>query len=205
MVWKTQPRRPIVDWLGLVHKASATPGGKGPIPASEFFHISTTPTTRGRKQCFPRSIPPRTVWKPQSCWLVADWLELVEPARGESCPSRQRRGPAAPEEDNVSSPDQKSFHHSTPSTARSRKRRSHGSLSPRTVCKPQHHWLIADWLGLMEPACGASCPSGQRRGPAAPGEDKVSSPDQKSFHISTTPTTRGRKQTSPRSIPPRAG
>ena len=30
--------------------------------------------------------------------MVADWLALMEPARGESCPSGQRRGPAAPEE-----------------------------------------------------------------------------------------------------------
>ena len=33
---------------------------------------------------------------------------------------------------------------------------------------------------------GESCHSGQRRGPAASGEDKVLSPDHKSFHMSTT-------------------
>ena len=38
----------------------------------------------------------------------------------------------------------------------------------------------------MEPARGESFPSGELPGPAAPGEDRVSSPDQKSFHISTT-------------------
>ena len=32
--------------------------------------------------------------------------------------------------------------------------------------------LIGDSLGLMEPARGESFPSGQRRGPAAPGEHK---------------------------------
>ena len=46
--------------------------------------------------------------------------------------------------------------------------------------------VIADWLGLMEPARGESFPSGQRRGLAAPAEDRVLSPDLKSFHISTT-------------------
>ena len=56
------------------------------------------------------------------------------------------------------------------------------------------HWVIADWLGLMEPARGESCLSGQRRGPAAPGEDKFPSPGQKSFHISTNSTTQGRKR-----------
>ena len=34
--------------------------------------------------------------------------------------------------------------------------------------------------------------------------DSVLSPDENSFHTPTTPTTRGRKQWSPRSIPPRA-
>ena len=39
------------------------------------------------------------------------------------------------------------------------------------------HWLVDDWMRLMEPARAESFPSGQRRGPAAPGEDRVSSPD----------------------------
>ena len=42
-------------------------------------------------------------------------------------------------------------------------------------------WLFADWLGLTEPARGQSCLSGRNQGPAAPGEDRVSSVDQKSF------------------------
>ena len=51
-------------------------------------------------------------------------------------------------------------------------------------------------LGLiLEPARGESLPSGQRRGPAAPGEDKVLSPDKILYHTSTTPTTRGGKRT----------
>ena len=41
--------------------------------------------------------------------------------------------------------------------------------------------MIADWLGLMEPARDENRPSGQRRGPAAPGEDKFPSPGQKSY------------------------
>ena len=127
----------------------------------------------------------------------------MEPARGESCPSGQRRGPAAPGEDNFPSPGQKSFHISTTPTTREGKRRSPGSIPLRRVWKPQPHWVIADWLGLLEPARGGRCPSGQRRGPAAPGEDKFPSPVQKPFHISTTPTTRGREGRSPGSIPPR--
>ena len=60
-------------------------------------------------------------------------------------------------------------------TARGQKRRSLGSILPYTVRKPQPHWMIADWLGLMKPACGESWPSRQRRGPAAAGEYKVPS------------------------------
>ena len=45
---------------------------------------------------------------------------------------------------------------------------------------------LADWLGFVE-----AMPSG---------EDKVSSPDQKSFHTSTTPTNRGRQRWSSGSI-----
>lgn len=46
-----------------------------------------------------------------------------------------------------------------------------------------------------------SCPSGQRRRPAAPGDDKTPSPDQQSFDTLTSTTTQGRQSTCPRSIP----
>ena len=125
------------------------------------------------------------MWKLQPKWLVADWVRLMELASGESCLSGRRRGPATHGEDMVSSTGQKPFNLSTTPTTRGRKRRSLGSMPPRKVWKLQPNWRIANWLRLMEPACGESCLSGQRRGPAAPGEDRISSPDQKSFHIST--------------------
>ena len=59
-------------------------------------------------------------------------------------------------------------------------------IPPRNVCKPQPNWLLVNVLKLKVPARGESCPSGPRRGPAEPGGDKVLSPNQKSFHISTT-------------------
>ena len=165
----------------------AAPGKDAfPSPDQKFFHVSTTPANRGRKLGFPGSIPIRTVWKPEPHWLVADWRGLVEPARGERFPSGKRRGSAAPEEDKFPPPDQKSCHVSTTPAKRGRKRRSPRSIPLRTVWKPQPHWPIVDWLGLMESARGECFPSGQRRGPAAPGEDRVLSPDHKSFHISTT-------------------
>ena len=117
------------------------------------------------------SIPLSTVWTPQPHWLAADWLMLMEQVRTKSFPLRQRRGPAAPVEDMFSSPDQKFFH--IPTTNYSNlgmKTGNHGSFPPRTVWKSQSHGLVADWLGFMEPAHGESCPSGQRRRPAAPGE-----------------------------------
>ena len=92
--------------------------------------------------------------------------------------------PAHPGGDNFPSPHYKSFHKSTTPTSRGRKRRSPGSIPPRRMWKLQSHWVIADWLGLMVPARGESCPSGQRRGPAAPGEDNFPFADQESFHIS---------------------
>ena len=88
-------------------------------------------------------------------------------------------------------------------TSWGRKRRSPGSIPPRTVWKPQPHWLVANWLGFMEPAGGESCPSGQGRGRAAHGEVKVPSPDQNpSTSMSTIPTNRGPKRSSHGSIPP---
>ena len=122
----------------------------------------------------------------------ADWLGIV------------RRG-SAPRGDMFPSPDWISFHTSTTPTTRGRKRRSPGSIQLSGVWKPQPHWLFADWLRFMEPARVGSCPSGQRRGPAAPGEDKVLPPDHKSLQISTTPTNRGRKLRSPGSLPPPRG
>ena len=78
-----------------------------------------------------------------------------------------------------------------------RKRGSPESIPPRKVLKPQPHSLIAYWLGLMEPASGEDCPSGQGRGRAAHGEVKVPSRDQKYFHISTIPTSRGPRRCDP--------
>ena len=45
------------------------------------------------------------MWKPQPYCLIADRLELTETGRGESCPSGQRQGRAAPGEDKVLSPE----------------------------------------------------------------------------------------------------
>ena len=139
---------------------------RAPSPDQKSFHISTTLTTQGRKRRPPGSIQPRTLWKSHPHWLIADWLELMESAPGESCPSGQRRGPSAPREDEVPSPDQNSFHISTSPTTRGRKQRSHRTISPRTVRKPQPHWLISVGLVLMGSARGESFLSDQRRGPA---------------------------------------
>ena len=141
------------------------------------------------------------MWKPQPHWLVANWLRFMEPARVESSPSAQRRGPAAPGEDTLPSPDQNSFHiYSTPNNPATKREIPRVDPAPPGV-GTQPHWLVADWLRLMEPARGESSPSGQRRGLAAPGEDKLPSPDQKYFHVSTTAANRGRKRRSPGSLP----
>ena len=58
--------------------------------------------------------------------------------------------PAPPGDDRVPPPDQKSLHTSRTPTTRGRKRRFPGSIPPRRVWKPQPHWVIADWLGIVE-------------------------------------------------------
>ena len=168
-------------------RGPAAPGEDNfPSPGQASFYIPANATTRGRQRRSPGSIPPRTVWKRRHHWLIADWLGILEPARGESCPLGQRLGPAAPGGDKFPSPGQQPLHISTSPTTRGRKCTSPGSIPPRKAWKPQPNLLVANWLRLMERARGESCPSGQRRGPTAPGEERVSSPNQTSFHISTT-------------------
>ena len=53
----------------------------------------------------------------------------------------------------------------------------------------------------MAPARREDCVSGQRRGPATPGEDSFPSPGQKSFNISPTLTTPSRNRNTVGSIP----
>ena len=203
-VWKPQPHVLVADWLGLMELArgeSCRSGqSRGPAaPAKDrvfsldfkSFRIHTTPTTPGRKRRSPGSIPPRTVWKPQPHWVIADWLGLKERARARVAPLANVEVPphmgrlwSYPRIRNPSV-----SLHLTPITW-GRKRGSPGSILPRTVWKPLPHWLVADWLGLMEPADGEGFLSVQVRGCAAHGEVKVPSPDQKFFHISTIPTNR---------------
>ena len=130
-------------------------------------------------------------------------LRFMEPARGEICPAGKHRGRTAPEEDKFPSPGRTSFHISTTPTTRECKRRSLGSIPPRIVWKSQPNWIYVNWLKLMEPSRGEICPAGQHRGRAAAEEDEFPSPVRTSFHISTTPTTRGCKLRTPGSIPPR--
>ena len=126
-VWKPPPRWLIGDWLGFVEQAP--PGeGKGPSSDPKSLHTCTIPYTPGKKKVVPR-VHTCTVWKPQPQRLVFYWLGFSEPA--------------PPEEDRVSSPDQKYFYASIP-TNRGRKRRSPGPMPPRMGWKPQPNWLIAD-------------------------------------------------------------
>lgn len=127
------------------HRGLSAPGNKRvPSPDHVSFHTYSTPTTRGRKRISPRSIPPRTVWKPQRYRLICGWLGLMEPAHRENYPPRQRRGLTAPGDDEVTSSVQKSFHTSTKPTNPGRKRSSPGSISPRKIWKSHRHGLILD-------------------------------------------------------------
>ena len=105
-------------------------------------------------------------------------------ARGESCPSANADVPA--NTGRISSHPQIR----NPSMSLQLQQTGDENADPSSpyrsaVWKLQPHWLVADWLGLMKPARCENCPSGHRRGPTPPGEDRVSSPEWKSFHIST--------------------
>ena len=167
---------------------------KAPSPYPMSFHTFANPTTRTRKQGSPSRYRPARCGNSNPRWLIADWLGLMEPARRESCPLDQRRGPDASGEDKVSPPDKNPSISLQLQQLGDENRDPPGRYHPARCGNPNPHRLIADWLGLMEPARGESCPSGQRRGPAAPGEDIFPSPDHASFQISTPPTTRGRKR-----------
>ena len=153
-------------------------------PDHKSFQLSITLTNQRRKRRSPWSTPPGAVLKPQPHWLIADWVVLMESAGGESFPSGQRQGHAATGEDEFPSPDH----------------------NP-TFSEPQCHWP----RGRPRPPSanqgardrGGSCPSGERPGPASPGEDKAPSPVTKSCHTSTNPTNRGRIRRFPESIPHR--
>ena len=147
-----------------------TQGGSGFIPDDNSLHTSTTLTTRGRKQRSHGSIPPRTVWEPNPAgWLLIGWgswsqgAARVTPLANVEVPPHPRRIGSSPRIRNPSISLQLS------PTTWGRKRGSPGSILPSTVWKPQPHWLVADWLGLMEPAGGEGFPSGQGRGRAADG------------------------------------
>ena len=83
-------------WRDLGQRRGPTAPGEEsfPSPDQKCFRISTTRTTRGRKNRSPGSILPRRVWKPQLHWVIAVWLVPIEAARVEICPSCQCRGPA---------------------------------------------------------------------------------------------------------------
>ena len=53
-MWKLQPRRPIVDCLGLKNKADATRGRQGPIPALEIPLYMFNSDSLGTKTVIPR-------------------------------------------------------------------------------------------------------------------------------------------------------
>ena len=134
-MWKPQSHGSIADWLGRVGRGQ--PGVDwAPSPVHTSFHVSTTTTPRGRKSSSPGETPPRTVWKPQPHGSIADWLGRV--------------GRGQPGEDRAHSPVQTSFHVSTTPTPRGRKSIIPESTPPRTVCKPQFHGLIANWLGRVD-------------------------------------------------------
>ena len=137
-------------------RGHAAPGeDKFPSSGQKSFHISTTPSNRGRKCRSPGSMPPRKVWIPQPNWMFANWLRLMEPARGESAPLANVE--VSPYRGRIwSYPRNRNPFISLQLTPLSfgQPLRSPGLVLPRTMWNPQPHWLVADWLGVMEPVGG---------------------------------------------------
>ena len=87
----TAPHGVETPTWGSYSQRPAPPGRDTvPSPDQKFFHTSTTPTNRGRQRWSSGSIPPRTVWKPQPHWLIADWLGFVSHRHPESIRSHPR-------------------------------------------------------------------------------------------------------------------
>ena len=128
------------------------------------------------------------VWKPQPHRLITDWLMLMMPA--------------SPGDDKAPSSDQKSFQ-ALFTITRGRKRTSPaGRYRPAKVWKPQPYWLIYGWPAEAHGASarrqlptGATARSVRTRG------RQFRIPYQKPFSLFTTLTPRGRKRSSPGSIP----
>ena len=135
-----------------------------------------TVTNRRRKGRFHRSILPHTVWEPQPHWLIIDRLGLMDPARRKGCPSGESRSPAEPGEYKVPSSHQNVLYISTTPTNGGENEGSPGRYRPARSVNP-NPIADADWLGRVKGARGEHCPSKQRRGPAEPVEDNVSSLD----------------------------
>ena len=151
-------------------------------PDEKTFNIGKSPTSSVWKRRSPGSIPPRTVWKPQSHWLVTvSWNlragRVVSLANVEVSPH--------------------------PGRTRSHSRIGKSSISLRPQqpgnregdCSQLYRlagyrnsnptgWL----LPLKEIPRKEGYASGQRRSPAAPREDRVSSPAKKCFYVCTIRT-----------------
>jgi len=146
--------RADADWRGF-RGAGGIRENRVSSPDHKQFHTSTTPMNRGRKRCSPGLISPRKMWKPPTPpadrWLAG--VRGVPPHRGRIDSQPRIR---------------------TTSTHLQVQQTGHenGDSSGRYRCawcgNPQPHWLIADWLGLVEPA--------------ASGKHRVPSSDHESFH-----------------------
>ena len=187
--------------LGPTSRSRRSRRDEGPIPGSEMFPYLNNLNNAGPKTDIPRvNTSPPGVEAPTllaDCRLAGDHGINVrrESPLGPTSRSRRSRRDESPIPRSEIFPYLNDLNNAGPKTNIPRV-----NTAPHGVNTPSY-WLIADWLGLMEPARGASCPLGQRRGRAAHGEVEIPFPDQKSFHISTTPTTPGRKWRSPGSIP----
>ena len=141
----------------------------------KIIHISAPSTTWEQRRRFPGSIPPRRVWKPHLHWLVAVSWSL---SAGRVIPLTNVEVPPNPEWTRSHPRIRKSSISLGPQQSWSRDGECPGLHRPAGYRKPNP----ADWLlSHIEIQRKEGCASGQLRSPDAPGEDRVSSSDKKSF------------------------
>ena len=141
----------------------------------KIVHISATSITREQRREFPASIPPRRVWKPHPHWWVAVSWRLspgrVIPLANVSVlpnPERARSHPRTRNSSISLRPQQPGSRDRDPPGLN--RPAGYGNSNPA-------HWLLSH-IEIPRTEC---CPPGQLQSPAAPGEDRVSSPDKESF------------------------
>ena len=151
-------------------------------PDEKIFNIVKSSTSWGRERRSPGSIPPRSLWKRQSHWLVTvSWGlragRVVSLANVEVSPHQGR----TPSHSRIGKP-------SIYLRPQQLGNRDGDCSGPYRLTGYGNANLIGWLLSHQEIPRKEGYTSGQLRSPAAPGEDRVSYSGKKCFYVCTIPT-----------------